>query len=123
MREAKNPGIIFLDSPVLNRKSEAQSHETSGFPGLLLLSVTLGFWCYTKHVTMTADAIREAMHATPFVPFVLEVVGGKRYLVDHPDFLAVSRNGRTLTLYTEGGHSVTLDIGLIAQIDHNASAA
>jgi hypothetical protein len=72
---------------------------------------------------MTADAIKDALHTIPFVPFALEVVGGKRFVVQHSDFVAVSPGGRTLTLYTEGEHSVVLDIGLISQLERRASAA
>jgi hypothetical protein len=72
---------------------------------------------------MTADAIKDALHTVPFVPFALEVVGGKKYVVQHPDFVAVSPAGRTLMLYTEGEHSVVLDIALISQLERRVSAA
>ena len=72
---------------------------------------------------MTTEAIKDALHASPFAPFVIEVAGGKRFEVQHPDFVAVSPGGRTLTLYTEGEHSVVLDVGLISQLERRTSAA
>jgi hypothetical protein len=72
---------------------------------------------------MTADAIREALHTVPFVPFALQVVGGKKYAVPHPDFVAVSPTGRTLVLYTEGDRSTVIDIALVSQLERQTSAA
>jgi hypothetical protein len=72
---------------------------------------------------MTADAIRKALHTVPFVPFALQVVGGKKYAVAHPDFVAVSPTGRTLVLYTEGDCSTVIDIALVSQLERRASAA
>jgi hypothetical protein len=72
---------------------------------------------------MTADAIRKELHKMPFVPFELEVVGGEKYIVHHPDFVAISPTGRTLTIYTEGDGSDVLDVALISQIRRGESAA
>jgi hypothetical protein len=76
-----------------------------------------------SHAVMTADAIRKELHKIPFIPFNLEVVGGEKYVVHHPDFVAISPTGRTLAIYTEGDASEVLDIALIAQIHRGASAA
>ena len=70
---------------------------------------------------MTVEAIKDALHVTPFVPFALEVVGGKRFNVRHPDFVAVSPGGGTMTLYTDGENSVVLDVALISQLERRIS--
>jgi hypothetical protein len=72
---------------------------------------------------MTADAIKDALHTIPFVPFALKVVGGKKYAVPHPDFVAISPTGRTLVLYTEGDRSTVIDIALVSQLERQSSAA
>jgi hypothetical protein len=72
---------------------------------------------------MTADAIKDALHTVPFVPFALQVVGGKKYAVPHPDFVAISPTGRTLVLYTEGDRSTVIDIALVSQLERQSSAA
>jgi hypothetical protein len=72
---------------------------------------------------MTADAIKEALHTVPFVPFALQVVGGEKYVVQHPDFVAVSPTGRTLMLYIEGDRSRVIDLALISQLERRTSAA
>ena len=72
---------------------------------------------------MTADSIRKELHRTPFIPFVLEVVGGEKFPVQHPDFVAISPTGRTVVVYTEGDQSSVIDIPLIVKIDRKASAA
>jgi hypothetical protein len=39
---------------------------------------------------MHVDAVREAMHRQPFLPFLLRLADGRAVLVAHPDFIAVS---------------------------------
>jgi hypothetical protein len=38
---------------------------------------------------MTADRIREALTAKPFVPFDLRLVDGRSFTITHTDYLAV----------------------------------
>jgi hypothetical protein len=33
------------------------------------------------------DRIRELMHQSPFLPFVLHLADGRTYRVDHPDYV------------------------------------
>jgi hypothetical protein len=38
---------------------------------------------------VTIEQIRDAMHAQPFLPFKLCLVGGGFYTVRHPDFISI----------------------------------
>ncbi|HEY3900706.1 MAG TPA: hypothetical protein VGM54_19005 [Chthoniobacter sp.] len=49
---------------------------------------------------MSIDGIKEALHQNPFRPFVLRMISGKEYKVDHPDFIGASRSYRRLYLAT-----------------------
>lgn len=39
--------------------------------------------------------IRELLHATPFVPFVIRTTDGREFRVEHPDFIFASPNEAT----------------------------
>ena len=54
---------------------------------------------------MTAERIQEFMHNAPFQPFDIRTSDGRVYTVDHPDFIARSRDGKTLT--TDGPFAET----------------
>jgi hypothetical protein len=49
---------------------------------------------------MNADDVRKLMHATPFVPFTVQLANGKNLRVPHPDFISISRTGRTLIIHS-----------------------
>jgi hypothetical protein len=58
---------------------------------------------------MKEDRIQEFMHHQPFQPFDIRTSDGRVYFVDHPDFLARSRDGRTITYYTDDGRMVVIN--------------
>jgi hypothetical protein len=70
---------------------------------------------------MTADAIRQAMHATPFVPFTPKMAGGPEVKVPHPDFIAVNPRGLTVVVFEQDGGWRVLDTLLIGEIVHESS--
>ena len=50
---------------------------------------------------MSPETLRELIAARPFVPFTLRLADGRSYDVPHPEFIAISRSGRTAKLSTE----------------------
>lgn len=52
---------------------------------------------------MHADTLREVLHAQPFQPFTVHTVSGGAYPVDHPDFVWLTRGGRTIYINLPGG--------------------
>ena len=72
---------------------------------------------------MKIDEIRDLLHAVPFEPFTLHAAGGSPVRVAHPDFIALSPTGRTVTVYTLDSKSHRLDVLLIGQIDVEKAGA
>ena len=42
---------------------------------------------------MVIESIREFNRAVPFAPYEIQMASGERYVVPHPDFVAVSPRG------------------------------
>ena len=68
---------------------------------------------------MTADQIKDLLHATPFVPFVVHVAAEqKAYQVPHPDFAMLTYKGRVLVVAridAEAAHLIS--VPLITRIE------
>ena len=65
---------------------------------------------------MSPESLRELMHAQPFIPFVLHTADGRNFDVPHPDFIAVTRNGRVARISTgefNGEGFESLDVMLL----------
>jgi hypothetical protein len=63
---------------------------------------------------MQQERIIDFIRAQPFQPFDIRTSDGKVYSVDHPEFLARSRDGRTVTFYApEDGRIVIIDLGQV----------
>jgi hypothetical protein len=71
---------------------------------------------------MPIDEIRSAMHRQPFQPFSVQTADGQAYYVRHPDFIATSTNGRTITVYDDSGHHI-LDVRLVVGISFQQTPA
>ena len=56
-------------------------------------------------------------NAKPFVPFVCVMADGREFEVSHPDFMARSPLGRSVTVYDAVGVHY-LDVRLIAELRH-----
>ncbi len=66
---------------------------------------------------MAPDKLREALDATPFRPFTVEVAGGKRIPVKHVDYTRLSPAGRTLIVFTDDDDSMEMiDVFLISNL-------
>ena len=50
---------------------------------------------------MSPETLRNLIVAHPFVPFTLRLADGRSYHVPHPEFVSVSRSGRTAKVSTE----------------------
>jgi hypothetical protein len=62
----------------------------------------------------TIEQVRAAMqHA----PFVVRLLDGRAFTVEHRDFCAVSGRGRGVTIY-EHGRANHIDVMLIQSVDH-----
>jgi hypothetical protein len=51
----------------------------------------------------TPQRIKDMIRAQPFRPFTVGLVGGRSFTVKHPEYAAVSVDGREMTLYDEDG--------------------
>ena len=73
---------------------------------------------------MSPDRLREKIHATPFVPFVVEMMGGKRVRVKGRDYVILSPAGRTLIVYDDTERVEMLEVSQIIDIaEHGAETA
>jgi hypothetical protein len=66
---------------------------------------------------MDIREIIDLKNASPFVPFVVLMADGRQFQVNHPDFIARSPTGRSVTLYDATGVHI-LDVRLIAELRH-----
>ena len=68
---------------------------------------------------MAPDKVREALRVLPFKPFVVELAGGKRVTVKHPDYAQLSPAGRTLIVFTNDDDAMeTIDVFLISNLSY-----
>jgi hypothetical protein len=74
---------------------------------------------------MTADQIKDLLHATPFVPFKVHVAAEQRaYDVLHPDFAMLTYKGRMLVVArTDAEAAHMISVPLITRIETNAAPA
>jgi hypothetical protein len=74
---------------------------------------------------MTADQIRELLHAAPFVPFKVYVAAEqKAYEIPHPDFAALTHNRRVLIVaLTDKEAAHLISVALITKIETKAAPA
>lgn len=62
---------------------------------------------------MKPEPVLKAIKAQPFRRFIMTTAGGREFLVDHPEFVAISPGSRLVVVtYLEGGYDV-LDLSLV----------
>jgi hypothetical protein len=69
---------------------------------------------------MKAEHLREIMHTAPFKQFTIHVADGQPVRVPHPDFIALSGNGRLAIVVSPANESPTfrmIDVPLITQLE------
>ena len=65
---------------------------------------------------MTIQQLDKAHQARPFVPITLLMADGRSYHVPHPEFMARSPTGRTVTVYEPDDTASLLDLLLMTSI-------
>lgn len=70
---------------------------------------------------MTLEEVTKAVHAVPFVPFVLYLADGSSVQVPHPDFISLPPTGRTVAIYQEKerAHAI-VDLLLATKLETSA---
>ena len=63
---------------------------------------------------MTVESIRKALHKGK--PFAVKTASGEVYEVPHPDFAALSKTGRLITIWLDDAEQITLDVALLLGI-------
>lgn len=67
---------------------------------------------------MTAEAVKELLNSTPFVPFSIHLPDRPSMRVPHPDFAHVSPKGKTMVVYTDSGEGFrVLDMQMITELE------
>ena len=65
---------------------------------------------------MTTTELRDAIRSQPFRPFVIRTASGDDVEVPHPEFVAFSRTGRTISVALPTGGFAILDLLLIESL-------
>jgi len=71
---------------------------------------------------MRIEQIRQAKRAVPFRPFTLHLADGRRFLVDHPEFILVSRDNRTVVVDDVMGNTELIDSMMVTSLGVAAGA-
>ena len=74
---------------------------------------------------MHAETFKDLLHAQPFQPFTVHTVSGAAYLVDHPDFVWLTRGGRTVYINLpdgEGERVSIVDTALIERLESKGAS-
>ena len=70
---------------------------------------------------MIADQVREFMEEAPFKPFKLHLADGKTVEIDHPDFLAYTRDYQMVIVAMPNGACRAINLANITQIEGHLS--
>ncbi|MEQ9616568.1 MAG: hypothetical protein RLN60_00890 [Phycisphaerales bacterium] len=65
---------------------------------------------------MKIEPIIEARRRQPFSPFILKTVGGREYVVPHPEMIGTHPEGRHITLFDERVVPIVLDLAMIESL-------
>lgn len=66
---------------------------------------------------MTTEEVRKAIKAQPFRTFVLRTTSGQEFLVEHPEFVALSKGGRTIAVFSTSENAFEIvDLLLVESI-------
>ena len=65
---------------------------------------------------MRIEEIRQAKHAQPFRPFTLNLADSRHFAVDHPEFILVSRDNRTVVVDDVHGNTELIDSMLVTSL-------
>jgi hypothetical protein len=65
---------------------------------------------------MTSEQFRDLLHKQPFQPFTIRMADGRAFDVPHPDFVAMSRSGRTVVVTQPDEGISILDLLLMSEL-------
>jgi hypothetical protein len=71
---------------------------------------------------MRIEEIRKRYFAAPFRPFDIVLTSGGSVAVKHPEFMAVSPKGRSVTVYEDDG-ALIIDVPLIVALKERTNGA
>jgi hypothetical protein len=76
-----------------------------------------------KGQTVTIEQFRNTQKAQPFVPFTIRLADGRKYDVDHPDWVASHPQGRTVFVFKPGenGDFEIIDLLLVVGLEVHKS--
>ena len=66
---------------------------------------------------MTAEQVRETLHAQPFHPFIIHLVDGREFRINHRGFISQSPSGRTIIVYQENERIHIVDLFLVIDLE------
>jgi hypothetical protein len=69
------------------------------------------------------DQILTAMHRAPFTRFVIRLVDGRWFTIDHPDFISVPKNPRGRDLVIHDARTNLIDLALVVSVDFEDPAS
>jgi hypothetical protein len=80
--------------------------------------------CQEKNIflAMRMDEVRKRYFAAPFRPFDIVLTNGRSVAVEHPEFMALSPKGRSVTVYEDDG-ALTIDVPPIVALKERANGA
>jgi hypothetical protein len=62
------------------------------------------------------ERIRELYWAKPFQPFTLFLADGRSVTVSHPELLAISNSGKTISVYQLDNSLSTINLSMVTDI-------
>ncbi len=66
---------------------------------------------------MTIQQLRNTLHAQPFRPFRVHLADGRSFDVEHREFLASTRGGRTIIIFTGGEGFEIIGLLLVTSLE------
>jgi hypothetical protein len=72
---------------------------------------------------MTIEAIRKLYDSQPFTPFVIHLADGRRFPVEHREFMALGPRGRTVIVYLADESFHILNVMLVTGVHAQAEAS
>lgn len=71
---------------------------------------------------MTIEQVRTAHSSRPFKPFVLHLADGRSLAVQHPENMALSPSGRTVSVYQDDDATHIVDLLLVTDMEIKSPA-
>jgi hypothetical protein len=71
---------------------------------------------------MMKEQIRNLLHATPFIPFMIHTADGKSFRVDHPDFVMAGSDAPHVFVEEPSGRVHRINVMLITALEEESSS-